>query len=77
MTEENIRSGDPMKVYKESQPNDMFLAITTNNLKVAFSVSYWASLLAWAPLYILLYNGIMVGAFQYFFVERPCSVNLF
>lgn len=70
MTEENIRSGDPMKVYKESQPNDMFLAITTNNLKVAFFSFILGVTFGMGTLYILLYNGIMVGAFQYFFVER-------
>ncbi|MBX7108769.1 MAG: stage II sporulation protein M [Chitinophagales bacterium] len=70
MTVENIRSGDPMKVYKESNGMDMFLGITFNNLKVAFMTYLFGILYAAGTLAILLYNGIMVGTFQYFFIEH-------
>src|SRR4030095_2778966 len=36
MTIENIKSGDPMKVYKEMNGMDMLMGITFNNMKVAF-----------------------------------------
>lgn len=70
MTTENINSGDPMKVYKESNGMDMFLGITFNNLKVAFMTYLFGILYAAGTLAILLYNGIMVGTFQYFFIEH-------
>ena len=70
MTTENINSGDPMKVYKESNGMDMFLGITFNNLKVAFMTYLFGLLYAAGTLAILLYNGIMVGTFQYFFIEH-------
>ncbi|HHE65438.1 MAG TPA: stage II sporulation protein M, partial [Bacteroidetes bacterium] len=38
MTLENINNGDPMKVYKDAAPFDMFFAITFNNLMVAYRV---------------------------------------
>ncbi|HUM48121.1 MAG TPA: stage II sporulation protein M, partial [Chitinophagales bacterium] len=70
MTTENIKSGDPMKVYKESNGMDMFLGITFNNLRVAFMTYVFGILYAAGTIAILLYNGIMVGTFQYFFIER-------
>ncbi|MGB3074870.1 MAG: stage II sporulation protein M [Chitinophagales bacterium] len=73
MTTENIKSGDPMKVYKESNGLDMFLGITFNNLKVAFMTYLFGILYAAGTIAILLYNGVMVGTFQYFFIEH----NLF
>jgi uncharacterized membrane protein SpoIIM required for sporulation len=70
MTIENIESGDPMKVYKEMNGMDMFLGITLNNLRIAFMTFIFGILYAVGTIAILLYNGIMVGTFQYFFIER-------
>jgi len=70
MTTQNISSGDPMKVYKESNGMDMFLGITFNNLRVAFMTYIFGILYAVGTIAILLYNGVMVGTFQYFFIER-------
>ncbi len=70
MTEENIESGEPMKVYKEGQPTSMFLSITLNNLKVALLTFVSGALFGVACIGLLLSNGIMVGTFQYFFVEK-------
>ncbi len=69
-TEENIQSGDPMAIYKQSHEVDMFLGITFNNLMVAFRTYLLGIFLAIGTLGSLLYNGIMVGSFQYFFIER-------
>lgn len=70
MTKENINSGDPMKVYKEANQSDMFLSITINNIRVSF-ITYLSGLIAGiGSLMLLLYNGIMVGAFQYFFFQH-------
>jgi uncharacterized membrane protein SpoIIM required for sporulation len=75
MTEANIESGDPMAVYKERNEIDMFLGITYNNLMVAFRTYVLGIFLAIGTLGSLLYNGIMVGCFQYYFIERGLFVT--
>lgn len=70
MTEENIRSGDPMAVYKEHGEFNMFLGITLNNILVAFYTFILGLFYAIGTLGLLLRNGIMFGAFQYFFIEK-------
>jgi uncharacterized membrane protein SpoIIM required for sporulation len=70
MTKANIEKGDPMAIYKSGNQVDMFLGITLNNLMVAFRTYVFGVFLSIGSLAILMYNGIMVGCFQYFFVER-------
>ncbi len=70
MTKENIRSGDPMAVYKAGNQLDMFLQITVNNLLVAFRTYVFGLFLSIGSLAILMYNGIMIGCFQYFFIDH-------
>lgn len=70
MTLDNIRRGEPMAVYGGHSPGGMFLYITLNNIRVSlvcFALGIFASFGTALP---LLYNGIMVGAFQYFFHEQ-------
>ncbi len=70
MTETNIEKDDPMAVYKNSSQTDMVLAITFNNLQVAFLTLVFGIFFGVGTAYFILYNGIMVGTFQYFFIER-------
>lgn len=70
MTKANIEKGDPMAVYKEAHQMEMFLGITLNNLMVAFRTYVFGIFLSIGTVAILLYNGIMVGCFQFFFIER-------
>ena len=70
MTEANIEQDDPMAVYKEMRQMEMFLAITFNNVRVSFMAFIAGLLASFGTGYILLSNGIMVGAFQYFFYEN-------
>ncbi|MEM6726434.1 MAG: stage II sporulation protein M [Bacteroidota bacterium] len=70
MTEANIEGGDPMAVYKQMNEVDMFLGITFNNLKVDFLAFLFGVFFGVGTIGILVFNGIMIGAFQYFFVER-------
>ncbi|MFZ4474164.1 MAG: stage II sporulation protein M [Saprospiraceae bacterium] len=70
MTIQNIEKGDPMAVYKESKPLGMTLGIAFNNLRVALMTAILGVFAGIGTVYIMLYNGIMVGAFQYFFVEK-------
>lgn len=70
MTIENIESGDPMAVYKQRGQFGMALGITANNLFVAFLTFVMGVFFAAGSIAIMIRNGIMVGAFQYFFIER-------
>ncbi|RNI28815.1 stage II sporulation protein M [Rufibacter latericius] len=66
----NIKKGDPMAVYKKTDEASMFLLITYNNIKVAFTAFVMGALLSVGTFWILLQNGIMLGAFQYFFYKQ-------
>ncbi len=70
MTEENIKSGDPMAVYKEAGAFNMFLGITLNNILVAFITFVLGLFFGVGTIGALIFNGVMVGAFQYFFIEK-------
>lgn len=70
MTEANIKSGEPMAVYGSGTETDSFFRITYNNLLVAFRTYILGAFFGVGTLVIMLYNGIMVGTFQYFFIER-------
>ena len=70
MTLENIQRGDPMAVYKQSGPFGMTVGIAANNLFVALRTAIFGVLASLGTVFIMLYNGIMVGAFQYFFIEQ-------
>ena len=70
MTIENIKDGDPMRVYKNDNELISSLSITLNNLKVAFFTFVGGVFFMIGTLGIMLYNGIMVGAFQTFFAMQ-------
>ncbi len=77
MTLENIESGDPMAVYKERGAFGMSMGITLNNLMVAFITFIFGALFGVGTLIILISNAIMVGTFQYFFIERDLFAESF
>jgi uncharacterized membrane protein SpoIIM required for sporulation len=67
MTLENIDKGDPMAVYKQMNGVDMFLGITFNNIRVSFIAFMFGLFFSFGTAWVLMSNGIMLGAFQYFF----------
>lgn len=70
MTLDNIDQGDPMGVYRSHSQGSMFFGIAINNVRIsfiAFAVGILSSIMTG---FILLQNGIMVGAFQYFFIQK-------
>ncbi len=77
LTKRNINDGDPMKIYKDSQQMDMFFGITINNIRVSFMVFVLGILGSIGTVFILMYNGIMLGAFQYFFYTKGLFVTSF
>ncbi len=70
MTLENIEKGDPMAVYKGMSESTMFFAITVNNIRVALLAFAMGILFSVGTGYILLQNGIMLGAFHHLFFEH-------
>jgi uncharacterized membrane protein SpoIIM required for sporulation len=73
MTENNIKSGDPMAVYASGGQMESFLKITWNNIKVGVFCFLLGLLFSIGSGFIVFTNAIMVGAFLYFFIQR----NLF
>lgn len=69
MTLENMKSGDPMAVYKGMSEGSMFLTITINNIRVSLLAFAAGILFSVGTGYILFRNGIMLGAFHYLFFE--------
>lgn len=67
MTLDNIASGKPMGVYDSENQWSMFFWITSNNIRVAFTAFAFGLLFSVGTLWILFFNGVMMGAFQYFF----------
>ncbi len=69
ITLENIEKGDPMAIYKGHGETISFLAITKNNIRVSFLAFSFGIFLSIGTGYILFNNGVMVGAFQLFFLQ--------
>ena len=58
-----------MAVYKKAIQTDMFVGITFNNIGVSFRAFIFGIFISVGTLFVLLYNGIMLGSFQYFFYD--------
>lgn len=69
MTIDNIENGEPMGVYGTTSGTTMFLGIAYNNIRVAFMAFALGLLTSLGSAYILISNGIMLGAFLTFFVR--------
>ena len=70
MTKENIASGDPMRVYKAKGAFGMSMGITLNNLQVSLLIFVFGAFFSIGSIALIIKNGIMVGAFQYFFIRQ-------
>jgi uncharacterized membrane protein SpoIIM required for sporulation len=70
MTEQNIAKGDPFGVYKDGDSFSMFLAIAVNNIQVSFMMFISGILACLGSVWLLFNNGVMMGAFQYYFFSR-------
>lgn len=77
MTLENIENNDPMAVYKSSKETEMFLGITLNNVRVSFLVFMLGIFFSIGTGYLLFSNGVMLGAFQYFFAVKGLLLESF
>ena len=70
MTEDNITRGDPFGVYKQSDRLSMFIHIAVNNIQVSFVVFVFGFVVSLGTVWQLFRNGVMVGAFQYYFFSK-------
>ncbi len=77
MTQDNINDGDPMAVYKGDSQGNMFMRITLNNIRVSFLCFVLGLLGSFGTIFVLLSNGIMVGAFQYYFYQKGLFATSF
>ena len=74
-TLENIQKGDPMAIYKGGSGVSNALGITSNNIFVALRAFVMGIFAGIGTIVILIQNGIMLGAFQYFFVSRGVGME--
>ena len=75
MTNENIAKGDPFGVYKKQSEMPMFLTIAANNIYVSFITYVCGIFFSVGTVYFLIKNGIMLGAFQYYFFSKSLGLQ--
>ena len=76
-TEENIKAGNPLGIYGDSPGGSMFLEITINNIQVAFLTFTLGILGTIFTYFLLLTNGVMLGAFQWWFKAKGLLLTTF
>jgi uncharacterized membrane protein SpoIIM required for sporulation len=76
-TQEMIEKGNPMGIYGDSPSNSMFFQITVNNIRVAFFAFATGIFWTLGSYFILLKNGIMLGAFQWWFYGKGLLLTSF
>ncbi len=74
-TLDNIEKGDPMGIYKDADQGGMFLRITINNVLVSFYAIAGGLLLSVGTVMALFRNGVLLGVFQYFFIQRGLGLE--
>lgn len=77
MTLKNIKNGNPLAVYESDNQLDMFIMITSNNMRVAFLTFFVGFFFTIGTHILMFYNGVMLGAFQYFFHLKGLLITSF
>jgi len=77
MTIDNIKNGVPLNVYQDDSQLGMFIEITTNNMKVSFLTFFVGFFFTVGTHVLMFYNGVMLGAFQYFFKMKGLLITSF
>ena len=76
-TIQNIEAGNPLGIYDSTDQLSMFIEITTNNLKVSF-LTFFVGFFFTVGTHLLLFsNGVMLGAFQYYFYTKGLFITSF
>ncbi len=77
MTLENIKNGNPTKVYSSSSEIEMFFLITRNNILVSFMIFIYGVFASLGTGLYLFYNALMVGTFiTFFYNENQLALGL-
>ena len=77
MTLENIKNGNPTKVYASHDEATLFFLIAWNNILVSFKVFIFGIFLSLGTGLFLFYNGLMVGTFITFFYREQQLAQAF
>ena len=78
MTEQNIANGEPMSVYGNNGGEMYsFISIAQNNLRVTLMAFVLGVFFSVGSSVYMFFNGIMVGAFQWFFKVRGLLLTSF
>lgn len=78
MTEQNIANGEPMSVYGNNGGEMYsFISIAQNNLRVTLMAFVLGIIFSFGSAVYMFFNGIMVGAFQWFFQVRGLLLTSF
>ena len=77
MTMENIANGKPMAVYEDPKAREMFFRIAQNNLMVATLCFIVGLFFGVGTIFVIVQNGIMLGAFQYLFIREGIYMQSF
>ena len=76
-TNENIKNGNPLAIYESDDQLSMFIGITSNNIRVAIFAFIFGIFFTLGTHFILFQNGIMLGAFQYYFATKGLLLTSF
>ena len=71
----NIENGDPMGIYKRQDESGMWLRIMSNNVIVSFLSVIYGFIVSVGAFWNVVHHGIMVGTFQYFFIQRGLFIE--
>ncbi|GEM54519.1 hypothetical protein B0A58_06765 [Flavobacterium branchiophilum NBRC 15030 = ATCC 35035] len=74
-TLENIKKGNPVAIYKSGSNWGSFIGITINNLYVGMCCYIFGIFGGLGTFYYSLNNAIMLGSFQYFFVQQGVFIK--
>ncbi|MFT5513792.1 MAG: putative membrane protein SpoIIM required for sporulation, partial [Bacteroidia bacterium] len=66
----NIANGDAMAVYTGGSGIEGFIMILENNARIDIMMLGLGLFFSFGAIWVLVRNGIMVGVFQYFFVQH-------
>ncbi len=78
LTNQNIAEGNPLAIYGMTDSQlQMFMDITTNNMKVAFLTFFLGFFFTLGTHLVIFYNGVMLGTFQYFFHTKGLLITSF
>ena len=78
MTEENIANGDPFGVYKSTADGGYFsnfMYLFYHNVKIDFWMFIFGLLFGVITMYLLFYNSVMLGCFQYMFFAKGLGIK--